>query len=355
MTQRSLTVVLAGALLAACSKPNPLFLDTWDGVSDSGSNSETATNPTLTDPPVTTTSTPTTTTPTTVTSTTETPPTTSTSTTSTSGVTTEDPETVGTTEDVLPCEPDMEGCCEVEIGAAADNFFTNAHADVGNSGCPLVPNPEPDQEMLPCEFWSFGKAPKLQLFNDYEVVWISLTKGASALALRFPTKNGELVAAGQQIPWALVKSMVLELTVEIDWAVFSDLDFQLLGLPADQTWTEGDDQPEMVPCVDNNSSYRCRACGPTILGECAGPWDGADPLMALHAVVPGVQGAGPDKLEIEIAETSWLANFTGGLVVLPNSSKIDGQAFPQVPSGALFVHARESGSPPTLRARVCMP
>jgi len=354
MTRSSFTaVLLGGALAGACSKPNPLFLDTWGVVTDSGSNSETtltagSIEPTTVEPPVTETTDPPTTTTSTVTSSSEV---------GTSDVT--PGTTTETTGDPFFCDVDNDGCCTVDIAVEADSFFSDAQDLVGLPGCPLVPDQPPPLDMLPCTHWSFGLAKEMRFFNDDEGKGNEAIIGKNVLALRFPMSGEQLTYEGEAIPTAQIDSIALVLTAVIDWATYSDLTFSIHGIDAGQTWSEGPAPGEMVPCKDGLASFGCRECGATP-EDCTAAW-AADLPMATFGEVPGPQGQNAGQIELdlttigaqEVPVSEWLAKASGSLVVVPSSSKFDGEPHPQVPVGAIKLKTLDGGAPAILRARLC--
>lgn len=347
MTRIPSTLILAGALAAACSKDNPLFLDTWGGVSDSGTVTDTGAS-TLTGDP--------TTAPPPTTSTTDPPPTTGTAATGTSDVSTSsvDPTSEGTTGEPFFCNAEMDGCCQLLLEPEADNFFADAVDGVApqEAGCPYIDGPPAEFEKLQCGKWSFGQTPKLRLFNDYEGKWNEAVVNSSLMALRFPMKDGQLVADGVPIPWDVVELMAIDLTVEVDWEYFSDFVFDLYGLPVDQTWTEGDG-PGAVPCTGGNSCYYCRVCGETP-DECTEGWSAQKPLTDHLATLEAVPGPDLTQLQMVVPDPQTLAGAPAGLVLVPIGVTYEGQPRTYVPSGAVIAHARESGAPPRLRLKLCM-
>lgn len=340
MTRSSSTLILTAALAAACSKPNPLFLDTWGELSDGGTSAST-----LTGEPMTTTTWPTT-------GTTEPPPTTGPGTTTTGDVTTGGPTSEGTTGEPFFCNADMDGCCEVRLEPEADNFFTDAVDGVApmEAGCPFVVNPPAEYAKLLCSKWSFGRVPSLGLFNDYDGWVFDPNKNSSVMALRFPMKDGRLLADGVPIPWEVVELLMIEIAIETDWGFFSDFVFDLYGLPAELTWTEGDG-PGAVPCTGGNSCYNCRACGATP-EECAEPWPAQKPLDSWIAKIEAASAQ--PFLQMVVPDPQSLAAAPGGLVLVPTGVTFEGEARSFVPSGTMIANARESTKVPSLRVKVCM-
>ncbi|HEY8375816.1 MAG TPA: hypothetical protein VIK91_04965 [Nannocystis sp.] len=358
MTRRPSTLILAGALAAGCSKPNPLFLDTVGSGSDSGGASTTGAN-TVTEAPGTTVEP--TSSGTTAALTTSWPGTTGTShgttstseSSSTSGV---GPTSDATTDEPFVCEPDLEGCCEVRVEAVADSFFTDAVDGANPNGCPLAGDKPPL-----CSKWSFGRATELTLFSDYtNKDWPT---GISVLALRFPMEGESIVVDGEVVPQDLVKKIVLELSLSkpIDWQKYDKFEFDLYGLPEGDMWTEGDGMG-VVPCANGNSSYACRACGANPNADCLTAWSDQDPIVTWLGKVTANLGGQPMLLELPFQTNQdvenhyhyeWLVAGQVGLVVVPTGVVIDGIGEDRVPGEVLKVHARESGMAPALRLTVC--
>lgn len=264
----------------------------------------------------------------------------------------------GTTGDPFICAVvDGEGCCEIEIAAEADTFFSDAVDGIG-PGCPLVPPPPMGLQELACEHWSFGAAPELPLFRD-DGSFIAAIQGTNVLALRFPiTDDGLLMADGEPIPGELIQAVTLDLAVEIDWSTYSDLKFAIHGLAAGQGWDEGDGAVPVTACVDGLASFACRQCG-DMPEVCAEPWDSPLPMTEL-GLVDGPQGPDVDRLSLDLLPlgpvNDWLPQIADGLIVAPSSSTYDAVVLEdQVPYGQLHVKTRESGSPPQLRLRLCQP
>ncbi|MBZ5712199.1 hypothetical protein [Nannocystis pusilla] len=361
MTRSSFTaVLLGGALAGACSKPNPLFLDTWDVVTDSGSNSETSLTasslePTTVDP--------------TLTATSEPPTTTTTSTvTGSSEVTTSDP-TPGTTEttgDSFICDNvDMNGCCEVVVDVEADTFFSNAEDGVG-VGCPVT-DPPPGYEMLACEHISFGRVKAAPVFKDVGNI-VAAVKNVNMMVLRFPTKDGQLVSDAGPVPSEQIKAIHLAVTGEVEWDKYSDLEFAVHGLGADLNWDEGDNLENAAACLDGKASFACRECGPQLM-TCSGAWANGPQPIPQNAAPIGTVEMLPDPdpmkptavLPLDLSgfgpATGWIPKIVSGLALVPSSSTYvepapaDLVLFP----GALL-HARESEeAAPQLRLKVCKP
>lgn len=355
MNRKSFTaILLGGALAGACSKPNPLFLDTWDVVTDGGSNSETSLTAGSIEP---TTAQPT------ITETTDPPPTTSTSTVTGSSETSTSDVTPGTTTettgDPFFCDPDQDGCCEVTIEVEADSFFSDAEDQVGELKCPLVPVQQAPLDTLPCARWSFGRAKEMRFFNDDEGKGNEAIIGKNVLALRFPMSGEQLMHEGEAIPTAQIQSIRLVLTAVVDWVTYSDLMFSIHGIGADQAWNEGDGVDEWVPCADGLASFHCRQCGEGP-EDCEAGW-AADLPMAPFGEVPAPEGDDPSLLELDLTKigadevhvTQWLPKAAGTLLVVPSSSTFGGNSHTQVPVGAIKVKTRDGGAPAYLRARVC--
>ncbi|PCC73073.1 hypothetical protein SAMN02745121_06465 [Nannocystis exedens] len=361
MNRKSFTaILLGGALAGGCSKPNPLFLDTWDVVTDSGSVSQTSAvtaEPTTIEPPTTTTTD---------------PPVTTTSSGSITGtsdaLTTDEPlPTTETTGDSFLCEAadlDMEGCCLVDIVVEADTFFSDALDGVAE-GCQLSPLPV-EYEKLACQHVSFGKAPVVAVFKDDGMSGTAVS-GTSMMALRFPTKNGQLVSQMHgPVATELIKSIELVVWAMYDPSVYKDLTFAVHALHPDLGWIEGDDGGATA-CVNGRASFACRECGATVGGECPASWgmapqpiqNDAEPLGVVAAVSDGNTGLAPIDLEPLGAPTDWVPQLTGGgLVIVPNSTTYKGEPLPAlVPWPGVSIEAREglSDADPRLRARVCKP
>lgn len=349
MTRRPSTLILAGALAAACSKPNPLFLDTLgptsdtDGPSTTGTNTVTGMPGTTTEPTSAGTTAALTTTDPGSTGTTGTTTSTSTSSSSTSGGPTSD----ATTDAPFFCVPNLEGCCEVRIDAIADSFFTDATDIAMQQECPVV-----GMKVPKCARWSFGRAKELTLFNDGDG-FMGL-QGVSVMALQFPMEAGQLVVGGDVIPWSVVNKAVLELSVTTNWQIYNEFEFRLYWMPESDAWFEGDDGMGPVECFGDDSSYACRKCGPDPV-TCEG-WSAVKPIVVANKLdeLVAEQGAEPTLLDLPITTPSSLADAHTGLVVMPFAVKYMGEVQDVVPGHALTVKARESETPPALRLWVCM-
>lgn len=349
--RNGLVTLALAALIPACSKPNPLFLDTWEGLSEGATQ---ISGETTSDPPTTSSSTlPTT-------STSE-PNETTTTTTTTTGETTE--TTVGssgpveTTGEMKLCEPDGMGCCTIGIPAIADNFFTDA-VDLVKQGCTLAGEELTQAEkMLSCSVWSFGKVPQLQIFNDPNGNGQFATlKHLSVMALRFPVDGGQLIHDGVKIPWLNIKSMALVIPATVLWEKFDEFTFGLYGLPLAQMWSEGDAMNAAVPCEDKNSSLGCRVCGATI-GVCDTKWTDETPIQVYKTDLTAKPGDDPGLLYLPLPPEGQdaLMDSPGGLVLVP-SAAVDSQGIGlnYVPSGVITAQARESGDAPRLVVEVCL-
>lgn len=360
MNRKSFTAILVGGALAGgCSKPNPLFLDTWDVITDGGSVSQTSAvtletttiePPTTTsDPPVTTTSS-------------STSPGTITSSSDNTTTTTEPNPTTETTGEGFVCDGigvDMDGCCEVKIQVEADTFLSNAD-DFVVPGCPTAPGPMD----LDCQFLSFGNVKAGYLLHDDGSVDAAVL-GVSVMLLRFPTKDGQLMSSHGPIATDTVESVRLEVLAEYDDELYGEqMQFALHTLDAGYAWAEGDIDGA-TPCVDGLPSFACQQCGPTYDAECTSKWID-DPeksfldVLQLLGVVDAVAtngGLKPIDLAPLGAPKDWMPALVGGsLVVVPQSAVYKG-----VPNAELFpapgikIHALEGSSPPKLVARVCEP
>lgn len=347
MHRASTTLLLAGALSSACSKPNPLFLDTAGGVSEGGSQADTEGSSGGVD----------TATPTTTTTGEPTTGAVATGTVSSEPMTSSGP-TSGTTggQDFF-CQVDpMTQCCDVMVPVEADNFFSDAVDGAGQPGCPFAPNPPPGFEMLACGDWSFGTVKELRIFNDFDGMGnLDPIKHHSFMALRFPMKGGELVLDGDPVPWAVVSTIKLQMPASVRWDLYDGFLFGFNGLPADQAWGEGDPQFTVpVPCKDGNSSYYCLECA-AMPGACATDWTGLDPIQVYKGDLFAAEGDDLGLLEFVIPEPAWIVDSPGGLVLVPDGAAIGMSNLPFVPSGAIVAKARESGSPARLKLTLCQP
>ncbi|WAS96103.1 hypothetical protein [Nannocystis punicea] len=357
MTRSSFTaILLGGALAGGCSKPNPLFLDTWDVVTDSGgSQSQTSVGtiePTTVSPPTTTSTDP----PLTTTS--------STSLTSSSDVTTTTTEpnpTTETTGDPFVCdELDMNGCCEVVVAAEADAFFSDAVDGASGVGCPPAEPPLENKD-LECKHISFGSSPAVRVFKDNGEIQAA-DKGISMMAMRFPTKDGQLLSQDGPVPTDLIDSVQLELAATYNQIFYSDLKFTIYALGA-SGWMEGDaGQP--VSCIKGLASFACLACGDVVGQGCDATWvpmqestilDVLQTLGVVDAVAGGNSGLAPIELGSLNSPTEWVPMIAeGGMVMAPHSSKFMGTAYPELmPSPGVKIGTHEAGTPPLLRVRVC--
>ncbi|MFZ6181567.1 hypothetical protein [Nannocystis pusilla] len=361
MNRKSFTAILVGGALAGgCSKPNPLFLDTWDVITDSGSVSQTSAvtletttiePPTTTsDPPVTTTST-------------STSPSTITSSSDNTTTTTEPNPTTETTGEGFVCDGldvDMEGCCEVMIEVEADTFFSDAIDGVGMAGCPIA-QPE-DNPALECRHVSFGSVPEMAVFKDNGVIGAAVI-GSAMVALRFPMQDGQLVVEDHgPIPNEQIQSVKLKVEANYKQVDFKNLRFTMHGLGVDG-WEEGDGQ-KPVSCVGGLVSFACLACGPVAGGECESPWKAMAPsiLAVLEplGVVEADEGENSGLAAIDLAPlkapTGWVPKIAGGLVMEPLSSEYQGMAYEDLmPLPGVTIGTIEGSTPAHLQVRVCKP
>ncbi|MDC0720789.1 hypothetical protein [Nannocystis bainbridge] len=359
MTRSSFTaILLGGALAGGCSKPNPLFLDTWDPVTDSSSQSMTSvgpSEPTTLDPPVTVTGDPPTTTSTTddITSTVSSDPST----------TTGPNPTTETTGEPFLCpgdQLDMEGCCFVDVPVAADTFFSDANDGVG-TGCTLSDLPV-EYSMLECKHVSFGRAPTVSLFKDNGNIGPAYT-GTSVMALRFPLQDGRLVSKNGPIESEQIESIHLEMWAQYQKNVHSDLKFAVHVLDASLEWDEGDGDGA-TGCANGLASFHCFECGAQVGNGCAMDWGGdpqpvqaaSQPLGIVDFVGDGNSGIEPIDLKPLGEPKDWVPQLAGGFVLVPHSSKYMGTSYDEwMPFPGVTVEAREGlGDDPKLRARVCM-
>ncbi|WP_434418677.1 hypothetical protein [Nannocystis pusilla] len=358
MNRKSFTaILLGGALAGGCSKPNPLFLDTWDVITDSGSVSQTSAvtletttiePPTTSDPPVTTTSTATST---------------STITSSSDNTTTTGPNpTTETTGEGFVCDGvgvDMEGCCEVKVLVAADTFLSDA-TDGVNGECMVTQPPK----LIDCVSLSFGELKGGFLSKDDGTV--SAVEGITVMALQFPTEDGQLVSeANGPIPTGSIASLRLEVQAEYNQALYGDqMQFSFHALDAGLGWTEGGSASE---CADGFPSFTCRQCGAMVGDDCVAWWHDEEmkPVVEVLqplAVVDTVGEAGVLK-SIDLAPlgspADWVPKIVGGsLVVAPRSATFNGMDYKEkelFPAPGIAFHTRESDTPPRLVARVCKP
>lgn len=359
MTRSSFTAILLGGVLAgACSKPNPLFLDTWDVVTDSGSNAQTtltagSLEPTTVDPTLTATSDPPTTTTSTATSSSD-----ATTTEPTPGTTTE------TTGDVFVCDGvgvDMDDCCTLTVEIEADTFFSDAIDGVA-VGCALAGEPPPGYPMLACEHVSFGRAATVPLFNDNGQIGGAVT-GVSMMVLRFRTKDGLLLSNAGPVPSEQITEIRAGVAAETEWGKLNALQFAVHGFDGGLTWVEGDNLVGAAACLDDKASFACRDCGEEVT-KCDAPWgnpskpvpDGVAPIGTVDAVLDAEM---PGMLSLDMtpfgSPAEWIPKIVGGLVLLPRSSTYDGVPYEAlVPYPGLKVHAREADVPdPLLKLKVC--
>ncbi|PCC75307.1 hypothetical protein SAMN02745121_03970 [Nannocystis exedens] len=284
---------------------------------------------------------------------------TSTSTSTTEPGTTEAPTSTSTTTtgDPFFCPVDMDGCCEVAIEVEADTFFSDAIGGIVE-GCPLVDFAPPEFTALRCEHFSFGAIAELQVFNDDGGISAPVV-GRSVMALKFPSADGTLLLAGEPVPNEWIQAAHLELSAEVDWTLFDDLRFSVHGLGADAIWQESQDEAA-TGCVDGLASFACLGCGKTVGGECESPWTEPPGTSPPLAIVDGLPDQDAGLLPIDLAPlgaaSEWVPEIAGGVVVVPSSSTFMDQAFVEhVPYPGLRLHARESGTAPRLRLRLCQP
>lgn len=360
MNRKSFTaILLGGALAGGCSKPNPLFLDTWDVITDSGSVSQTSAvtletttiePPTTSDPPVTTTSS--STSPSTITSSSDITTTTS---------TTEPNPTTETTGEGFVCDgldDDMDGCCELTVEVEADTFFSDAVDGVGMDGCPIAPLQ--DNPTLACRHISFGAVLEMAVFKDTGDIEAAVI-GANMMALRFPTKDGQLVSKENgPIPTGAITSVKLEVVANYNHDHYADLRFTLLGLGVDG-WVEGAVKAP-TSCVDGLASFACLACGQTAGGPCDPPWpmkESITPeLQKLGVVVADPDqdsGLAPiDLNSLDLPPTDWVPMIAGGLVMEPLSSTFKGQSYDSLmPLPGITIGTHEGTTPAHLLVSVC--
>lgn len=281
MHRASFTVLLAGAL-AACTKPNPLFLDTAGGVSEGGSQVDTGVSSAGSE----TSATPTT-------GTSEPPPPTTTEVVTGSGsepVTSSGSES--TTEPVCDGTEDLVYVNEGPINLTYD-AFVYYEPPAGPTGCTLEP------EDAVCTKRNWGAEPKFLL--GYGVDPMSVR---SYMALRF--EPSALISAEE-----LADIDIVEVTIELSFyfkamppggVVEFDVYPFLDGGP-ETVWLEGSGYGEAGEDADGGATFDCSRSSP----ECT-PWG-------------ALQGA----LDGPAAGTAWLDNDQntgpiGQFVVVPQQN-----------------------------------
>lgn len=354
MNRKSFTAILVGGALAGgCSKPNPLFLDTWDVITDSGSVSQTSAvtletttiePPTTTsDPPVTTTSS-------------STSPSTITSSSDNTTTTTEPNPTTETTGEGFVCDgldDDMDGCCELTVEVEADTFFSSATDDV-NGWCVVTEPPKP----LDCDVLSFGELPSGFLAKDDGMT--TAVNGVTVMALRFPAKDGQLLSEYGPIPTEHVASVQLAVKAKYSTDLYDDeMQFALHALAESLSWVEAGDGSE---CVEDMPSFNCRECGPGGMNECAVAWsEEKEPVLGVLELIGVVDAVGVGgmlqalDLKMLMEPQEWLPKIIGGtLVVAPQSAVYNDEFYSElIPPPGIEFYARESGAPAKLIVRVC--
>ncbi|MCY0987292.1 hypothetical protein OV203_09170 [Nannocystis sp. ILAH1] len=361
MNRKSFTaILLGGALAGGCSKPNPLFLDTWDVITDSGSVSQTSavTLETTTIEPPTTTSDP----PVTTTSSSTSPSTITSSSDHTTTSTTGPNPTTETTGEGFVCDgldDDMDGCCEVEVIVEADTFLSDALNFVV-PGCPVAPGPMD----LDCQFLSFGAAKSGHLLKDDGSVDAAVL-GVSMMLLRFPTKDGQLVSTEGPIVTETIKAIRLEVLAKYDDILYGEqMKFDLHTLDAGLEWVEGGGDAA-TECVDGLPSFACRQCGATYDADCTAWWGGEpgksipEVLQPLGVVDAVAINSGLEPIDLAPLGTpkDWVPAIVGGsLVVVPRSAVYKGTKYDELfPAPGIEFHTLDGGAPPKLVARVCEP
>lgn len=217
MNRASYTLLLAGAL-SACTKPNPLFLDTAGGVSEGGSQADTGTSGGVDTATATTTGV---------------EPTTSAGS-GTTGLATSDAPTSSSTGMVEPCSQKAEVVL-IEEDQEVFTLDTFMIREIPTLGCSLVDPPAPPD----CILRNWGA-------TDY--FWLSMVPapndGFSFLALRFDrdTALQKLAANGYEVSQIHSVSLRLTFLHEMSLETGQETVFEVRPFgdyPADNAWPEG--------------------------------------------------------------------------------------------------------------------
>lgn len=357
MTRSSFTRILLGGALAAaaCSKPNPLFLDTW-GVTDSGGTSEMSATSQTTPP----------TTPTTATASgvTDDPPTT---TTATSSWTTLDPPTTESSDSEVsettadpPCTPS-----EFELAPEHDTFLITK-ADAGNTcNLPMV------DEFVGglCTFLDFGQLGRLSSFSGPDMLEPSID-WLSAYVVRFPRdEQGRLVSPQGPTPLAELEKVDL-------WIAYSrppngdavdSVTLKLFALPPGAPWVEGPGAGSVCTVGAEVATHYCRQCmGEDLMGKpitCPPEWTWYGGEFSLDSLIPlaevEVPAPTPDGGTHHFSlDTKWFgADENEGFAVVA-TGVVAGGTPGAVDPGMIRLHAKEytdAALRPTLKVQVCSP
>jgi hypothetical protein len=339
------TLALAAAL-AACSKPNPLFLDTWEGISEGSSQidtSATTVDATVTassgssvDPTSTTTIDETTTADATATSS---PPT----------------GTTGSTGHACVSQ-------EIDVPPLRDTFVVES-TDAG-MGCTLD---GVNGEVFPagkCRYLEFGGAPRLSLFKGTD---IDDSDRFSAYLLDFPRDDsGQVLDDGEAIPVEALESVSLRLAYSdpggygykaavVDLYVFPT-DFQ--GVKGE--WLEGSGVGDLC---SEGSNFDCAQCEPGNPPTCSQKWFGlpaftVPPAMfKLASVELPITGKDGDTALVELDPALFGSKPNNGFMVVMQGL-VDGmQILTDNQPGPLRMHAKEFEDPnfrPALVVKACL-
>lgn len=324
------TLALAAAL-AGCSKPNPLFLDTWEGLSESATQS--GPGPTTVDATVTGSSgdsvEPTST------STTAPDETTMAHMTGTSAPPTGTTGSSGT------------GCVsqELDLPPLRDTFVVES-TDVGIS-CTLD-GVNGEVYGGTCRELEFGGAPRVSLFRGTD---IDDTERFSAYLLDFQRDgDGRLLHDGEAIPVDAIEQVSLRLAYSdpggygYDAAVVDVyvIPPEIMGEAAE--WLEGSGVGD--PCTEG-STFNCAQCKAGKPMECAESWFGKKEFSALADVFKlasvelPITGKDGDTALLKLDPALFGVEPNNGLLVMMQGLVMGMQILTDTPPGPLRMHARE--------------
>jgi hypothetical protein len=324
------TLALAAAL-TACSKPNPLFLDTWEGLSEGGSQitavttddaTATASSASSVDP-------------------TSTATTTIDETTTAGPTATSEPPTSTTGSTGQACASQT-----LELLPPARDTFVVRATDAGDS-CTLDGS---NGELFAgkCHLLDFGAVEMLSLFRGDDP--IDEIERISAYLIDFPRDGAGQVIHGDVIPSAQLEQVALRLAYsDPEEYGFDQANVEVYALPLEfdgkqAEWSEG---AKAGALCEAGSTFLCAQCKAGDKLNCTAPWFGLDAFavppamfMVASAALP-ISGPNGDTFDIPLDPKLFGEIPHNGFVVVTKAFVKRGQILTNTPPGPLRMHARE--------------
>lgn len=332
------TLALAAAL-TACSKPNPLFLDTWGGVSEGSSQASAET----TDEPTATTASASSVDPTATTTTTTVDETTTAGPTATS-----EPPTGTTSSTGSECTQK-----DLMIRPANDTFLVRALP----SGAPVCALYGDEENFIQskCADLEFGQQPIMSVFNDLDPadpMMVAERLGVYVLDFARDDEGQLLPDDGEPavVPVEAIEQVFLQLAYSNPSPdEYDQLIVDLYAIPPEidgmaTDWHEG---PGKGNICKAGANLACQECSPQGPPACAAKWGGKAELEIAGTQFIGnfsLPGAGPEGTIVTIPLDRKYFGIEGnrGFVIVPKAIKLGEQQVGEgLKPGRVRMHAEE--------------